>query len=190
MAGDKKSVKEAKVKMNKMREIKLDKVVLSIGGVEDNLEKGVKLLGRLTGRKVCKKQSSKRIPSLNVRPGLEVGCMVTLRGKEAEDMLKRLLVAVDNVVKEKQISENTFSFGIAEYIEIPGIEYQRDIGIIGFDVSVSFIRAGKRVILKKIKRGKLPKKQHVSAQEIVTFMKEKFDMEVLGKWRQVIGKKL
>lgn len=163
---------------NKMSEAKLEKVVLSIGGTGDVLEKGVKLLERITGNKPTKRKSAKRIPSLNVRPGLDVGCMVTLRGKKAEEILRRLLQAIGNQLKKKQITENSFSFGIKEYIEIPRIEYQRDIGIMGLDVSVSFTRPGKRVIIKKIKRGRLPKKQHVSPEEIINFMEKKFNVKI------------
>jgi len=165
---------------NKMREIKIEKLVLSIGGVGEDLEKGVKLLERLTGKKVKRKKSKKRIPSLGVRPGLEVGCLVTVRGEKAEKFLRKLLAAVEGI-RRKQISDNTFSFGIKEYIEIPGIEYQRDIGILGLDVSVSFFRRGKRVVRKKIKKGKLARKQHVSKEEIINFLKEKFGVEVVGR---------
>src|SRR3989344_802278 len=101
---------------NKMQGIKIEKVVLSIGGIADKLEKGVKLLERITERKAARKKSSKRIPSLNVSPGLEVGCLVTLRGRKAIEILKKLLAAEDNAIKEKQVSENSFSFGIKEYI--------------------------------------------------------------------------
>ena len=164
-----------------MRNIKIEKVVLSIGGVGEGLEKGVKLLSRITGEKVVKRKSVKRIPTLGVRPGLEVGCMVTLRGKKADEILKRLLATIDNKIKRKQVSENSFSFGIKEYIEIPGMQYQRDIGIIGFDVSISFARAGKRVVRKKIKRGKLPKKQYVPKEEIINFLEKNFGVEVIEK---------
>lgn len=163
---------------NKMQEIKMEKVILSISSTAEALEKGYKLLERLSGGKVVKRESKKRIPTLNVRPGLEVGCMVTLRRKKAEEMLIRLFAAVDNKIKRKQISENSFSFGVKEYIEIPGIAYQRDIGIIGLDVSVAFIRAGKRVVIRKNKTGKLPKKQFVSRDEIAEFLKNKFNVEI------------
>jgi len=161
-----------------MQDINIEKVVLSVSSVGEELEKGVKLLERLTKRKVVRRKSRKRIPSLGVRPGLEVGCLVTLRGKEAKEMLKKLLLAVDNKLKKKQISDNSFSFGIKEYIEIPGMEYQRDIGILGFDVTVAFTKKGKRVIRKKIKRGRLPKKQQVSKEEIIKFLEENFKVEV------------
>jgi ribosomal protein L5 len=163
---------------NIMRKIKIEKVVLSIGGVAEALEKGVKLLERLTGKKSKRVKSNKRIPSLNVRPGLEVGTFVTLRNKEATEMLKRLLSAEENTLKKKQISDNSFSFGVREYIEIPGFQYQRDIGIIGLDVTVAFTRAGKKVKLKKAKRGKFPKRQYIPKEEIIKFMEENFSVRM------------
>jgi len=162
--------------MNPMRKIKIEKVVLNIGGTAENLEKGVKLLKILTGRKPAKMMTHKRIPTLGVRPKLEVGTVVTIR-KGKEELLNRLLKAVNNKLKQKQVSENNFSFGIQEYIEIPGVEYQRDIGIIGLDVTVVFKRTGRRVKLRKIKRGKVSKKQIISKEEIIKFMEENFETE-------------
>jgi len=159
---------------NIMRKIKIEKVVLSFGGIGEELEKGVKLLKFLTGRKPAKMKSRKRIPNFSVRPGLEIGAVVTIR-KNPEEILKKTLAAEDNMLKKKQISENNFSFGVKEYIEIPGIEYQREIGIIGFDVTVVFKRTGRRVKLKKIKKGKIPKRQHISKKEIIKFMEENFE---------------
>ena len=161
-------------KINKMREIKIEKVVLSVGGTADSLEKGFNLLKLITGRKPAKMQSRKRIPAFGVRPGLEVGAVVTLR-KKPEDMLRRLLATRDNTLKANQIGENSFSFGVKEYIEIPGLEYQRDIGIRGLDATVSFMRAGRRIKLKKMKQGRIPSRSRVSKEEIIKFMEEKFN---------------
>ncbi|HLF53991.1 MAG TPA: 50S ribosomal protein L5 [Candidatus Nanoarchaeia archaeon] len=160
---------------NPMRKVKVEKIILSAGATDDNLVKAKKLLEIVSGRKAQILASSKRIPEFNVRPGLEVGTRVTLRGAAAINLLKRLLGAMDNEIKKKQLSDNHFSFGIKEYIEIPGIEYQRDIGIRGFNVTVVFIRAGFRVKLKKIKRGKVPKKQFISKEEIADYMKGAFN---------------
>jgi len=166
---------------NKMRTIKIEKIVLSVGGIGEDLTKGVALLKIIgKGQKVAKMMSRKRIPTLSVRPGLEIGAVITIR-KNINELLKRLLKAVENKLKRKQISENNFSFGIQEYIEIPGMEYQRDIGIIGLDVTVVFKRAGRRVRLKKIKRGKIPRKQIITKEEIIKFMEENFKIEFLGK---------
>ena len=159
---------------NVMREIKIEKVILGIGGTAEKLEKGVKLLKLLTNRTPSKRISQKRIPELGVRPGLFVGTIVTIR-KDADAMLRRMLSSVDNTLKRSQIAENGFSFGIKEYIEIPGIEYQRDIGIMGLDVTVVFIRTGKRILLKKAKKGRIPKRHRISKEEIIKFMEEKFN---------------
>lgn len=158
---------------NKMREIKIEKVVLHVGGIDDKLEKNAKLIEILTGRKTAKMKTRKRIPALNVRPKLDVGAVITIR-RNFEPLLKKLLIAVDNKIRKKQISENTFSFGIKEYIEIPGLEYQRDIGITGFDVTITFKRAGKRIQLRRIRKKPLPKRQRISPQEIIKYMEEKF----------------
>jgi len=165
---------------NIMRTIKIEKVVLSIGGTGEELEKGFKLLQLITGKKPAKMKSRKRIPSLGVRPKLEVGAVVTIR-KNIKELLNKLLAAEDNQLKRKQISENNFSFGIKEYLEIPGMEYQRDIGIMGFDVSVVFKRTGRRVKLRKIKKARVPKRQIISKDEIIKFMQENFNTEVIGK---------
>ena len=169
------------MKENKMREIKIEKVVLNVGATGEDLEKGFKLLTLLVeSRKPAKMQSKKRIPSLSVRPGLEVGAVVTIR-KDAEKILKRMLSAIDNRLRRRQISTNNFSFGIQEYIEIPGMEYQRDIGIRGLDVTVVFKRSGRRVGLKKMKRGKVSHRQNISKEEIIKFMEDKFQTEFIGK---------
>jgi large subunit ribosomal protein L5 len=163
---------------NIMRKIKIEKVVLGVGGIGEELEKGVKLLKLLSGRKPAKMKSNKRIPSLGVRPGLEIGAVVTIR-KDIENLLKKMLITIDNVLRKKQISENNFSFGIKEYIEIPGIEFQRDIGIKGFDITVVFKRSGRRVKLRKIKRGKVSHRQIISKEEIIKYMEENFQTKFI-----------
>jgi len=158
---------------NPMRKVRMEKIVLSVGGTGEELEKGVRLLKLLTGKIPAKMKSRKRIPSLGVRPKLEVGAVVTIR-KNLKEVLRKMLSPLDNTLKKSQISENNFSFGIKEYIEVPGIEYQRDIGIKGLDVTVTFQRAGRRVKLKKIKSQRIPKKQAVTREEIIKFMEENF----------------
>jgi large subunit ribosomal protein L5 len=176
--------KQVEGKENPMREIEMEKVILGCAGTDDKLDKSVKLLELITGKKVKRIASSKRIPSFGVRPGLDVGCMVTLRNKEKIELLNKLLESVNKKLKAKQVKENSFSFGIPEYLEIPGIEYQREIGILGLDVTVVFKRKGKRASIKKIKQGRLPKKQHVSAEEIIKFMENKFEVEFERKGKK------
>jgi len=165
-------------KENVMREIKIEKVVLNVGGKGEELEKGFKLLKILSGRKPTKTKSKKRIPTWDVRPGLEVGAVVTLR-KDYDELLQKLLAAEEGALKKKQVSENNFSFGIKDYLEIPGMEYQRDIGIMGLDVTLVFKRTGRRVRLKKIKKGKIPKRQVIKREEIIKFMEKNHEVEFI-----------
>ena len=160
------------MKDNIMRAIKIEKIILNSGATADKLEKAVKLLNKISGKKSIKKKAKMRIPTLGVRPGLEISCMVTIR-KNPEEMLKRLLTAKENKLSKRAIAENHFSFGIKEYIEIPGMDYQRDIGLMGLDVTVVFVRSGRRVSLRKIKKTHIPKRQHVSKEDIIKFMEEK-----------------
>lgn len=167
---------------NKMQEIEIEKMVLNCGGTEDKYEKSVKLLTMITKRKVDTRVSHKRIPTFNISPGKKSGCRVTIRDKdEIIALLKRFFAAVDNKLSRKKIVNNHFSFGIKEYIEIPGLEYNREIGILGFEVDVSFKRKGKRVKLRKIKRGKYPKRQEVTKEEIIDFLKKNLKLEVTKK---------
>jgi len=163
-----------------MRQVRIDRLVLNVGGVADKLEKGKILLEKLSDGRALKVKAKKRIPAWGVRPGLEVGVKVTLRGKKAEEKIKLLLGGVGNSLKEKQFQKNFVSFGIKEYIEIPGVEYIREVGIIGLEATIVFARAGKRVELKKIKRGKI-RRQDVSPKEIIELMKEKFKTKVIGR---------
>jgi len=162
---------------NKMREVKIEKIVFNIGGSGAELEKGVKLLQMICpGRKPSKMKSTKRIPTLGVRPGLEVGAVITVR-KNINETLKKMLLAIDRKLRKKQISNNNFSFGVKEYLEVPGLEYNREIGMMGFDVTVVFKRTGRRVGLRKIKQAKVPQKQRVTKQEIIKFMEDNFQVK-------------
>jgi large subunit ribosomal protein L5 len=171
------------MKENVMRKIKMEKVVLSCGATGPDLEKAKKLLEMLTGKKaqITHSGPNTRIPNFNVKPDMPLGTSVTLRGQDAADILNQLLGAIDNKLRKKQIARNGFSFGIHEYIEIPGVEYKREIGIRGLNVTASFIRAGVRVKRKKIKAGKVPQRQYVTREEIIEVMKNNFKTEFIGR---------
>ena len=178
MAKQTKKQTETKVDNNVMREPILEKVVLNCGGTEEKLDRGVKLLALLTGRKIKEITSSKRIPSFGVRPGLKTGCCVTLRGKDKEILLRRLFGANGYKINKKKIQSNHFSFGIKEYLEIPDMDYQREIGIMGLDVTAVFKRKGKSVAFKKIKQGRVPAKQNVTVAEIINYLENKLKITV------------
>jgi len=169
----------AEQKINPMQEIEIEKMVLNCGGTGDKLEKSIKLLKMVSGKTVLKTTSTRRIPGFGISPGKESGCKVTLRDiEQIQELLTRFFAAESNELAAKKIVNNHFSFGIHEYIEIPGLEYDRDIGISGFDVTVVFSRKGKRVKMKKIKQGRYPKRQDVTKEEIIEYLTKNFGVEI------------
>lgn len=168
-------------KENPMRNIKIEKVSLSMGtGTDmDRLDKGMKLLQMISGKKPVKTLAKKRIPTWSIRPGLPIGCKVTLRGKEAEEKLRILLKAVDDKLSPDNFDEQgNFSFGIKEYIDLPHMDYIYELGILGFQVSVSLSRAGYRVKERKYLRRKIGKSHVVSKQEGIEFMRTAFNVVI------------
>jgi large subunit ribosomal protein L5 len=154
--------------------IYIEKVVINIGtgASEEKAQHASTILERLTKRKVVLARARKRIPSFGIRKGSIIGAYVTLRGKEAESFLQKALEAVGRKIKERSITTNTFTFGIKEYIDL-GLKYDPKIGMLGMDVCVTFAKKGARVGKRKRKRSKVGKKNFVTKQEIIEFLKEK-----------------
>ena len=163
-----------------MREIKLEKVVLNIGcaGNVEKIERAKKLLEYLTGKKPVVTKSKRR-STFGIAKGKPIGVMVTLRKKIAEEFLKKALGAVGKKLLKKQFNhEGNFSFGIKEYIHIPGVKYVHEIGILGLDVCVSLERPGFRVKRRRVKKGKIPKKHRITREEAIEWVKKNFGVEI------------
>lgn len=166
---------------NPMQVPRIEKVVVNIGAGEsgEKLIKAEKLLERLTERKPIRTISKHKIPSWGLKKGDPIGCKVTLRGKEAEEFLKRGFSAKDNQLKESNFDEyGNLSFGVHEYIDIPGIKYDPDIGIFGMDIAVTMERPGYRIKRRKLKKRKIPSRNLVSKEESIEFIKKKFGINI------------
>ncbi|MBR9690087.1 50S ribosomal protein L5 [Candidatus Woesearchaeota archaeon] len=171
----------AKQKENPMRKISVEKITLNFGAGKDQnlLKKGVKLLKMISGVDPVETKTNKRIAQWGLRIGLHVGTKITLRGKEAQELLKRLLKAKDDVLSEKMFGPNgNFSFGIPEYIDIPGTKYDPDIGIMGLEVAVTITKPGYRVKQRKIRPAKIGKKHALNAQQSIEFMKKEYGIKI------------
>jgi large subunit ribosomal protein L5 len=163
-----------------MREIRIEKVVLNVGCAGDlqKIERAKKLLEYLTGKKPVVTLSRKR-STFGIARGKPVGVKVTLRKKRAEEFLKLALQAVGNRLNASQFDlQGNLSIGIKEYIEIPGIKYQHEIGMLGLDVSVSLERPGFRVQRRRIARSKISSKHKINRDEAINWFKEKFGVEI------------
>jgi len=170
---------------NPMKEIMIEKITLNIGTGEagDRLEKAHKLLERISGKKIVKTVTKKRIPSWGVRPGLTIGVKTTLRGNEAVELLKKLFAAVENRVKPSNFdAEGNLAFGMAEYIHIPGVRYDPSLGIMGLDVCVTLKRKGGfRTKRKAYRSAKIGKSHRIAVPEAQEFFKNKFGIDVSEK---------
>lgn len=167
--------------MNAMKEIKLEKVTLNIGTGKDQkqLEKGLKLLKGITQLKPVKTTTSKRIQEWGIRPGLPIGCKITIRKNTAKKILPKLLEAKDKKLKKSQFDNfGNFTFGIHEYIDIPDVKYDPDIGILGLEVCVTLERRGYRTKRRKKMKRKIPKRHQITKDEAIKFIKEKFNVVV------------
>ena len=166
---------------NQMRQISVEKVTLNIGAGKDQtkLEKGLRLIGDITGYKPVKTFTKKRIQEWGLRPGLPIGCKLTLRKARALDLLKRLLEAKDNTLYVSNVdNEGNVSFGINEYIDIPGVKYNPDIGIMGLQVCITLKRSGFRIKHRAIKRCIIPRKHRIKKEEAIDFLKNTFNLKM------------
>ncbi|MBW2968459.1 50S ribosomal protein L5 [Candidatus Woesearchaeota archaeon] len=167
--------------MNKMREIRIEKVTLNIGAGKsaDKLEKGLKLLEKITDTKPTKTTTNKRIAGWGLRPGLPIGCKVTIRGSRSAELLKQLLGAVDNKLNARQFdSTGNIAFGIPEYIDIPGVDYDPEIGVTGLQVCVTLVRPGFRIKKRRLQKKKIGLRHAISKQDAIDFMKAHFNVQL------------
>ena len=166
--------------VNIMKSIRIEKITLNIGAGKDQakLEKGIILLKTITGVEPVKTKTNKRIPAWNLRPGLPIGCKLTLRNQaQIKDLLTRFLQANDNILNERNFDEHgNISFGIHEYINIPEVKYNPDIGIIGFEVNITLERAGFRIKRRRNQKKKIHKKHAINKSESIEFMKKEFNI--------------
>ncbi|MBI4141065.1 50S ribosomal protein L5 [Candidatus Woesearchaeota archaeon] len=167
--------------MNPMQNIRIEKLTINIGAGKDpaKLEKGITLIKAITGTEPVKTITKKRIAEWGLRPGLPIGCKITLRKKAAHELFPRLLKAKDNKLSENTIdNKGNISFGIHEYIDIPGVAYNPAIGVIGLQTCLTLEKPGYRIKRRKIRPKKLPKKHTVTKQEAITFLQKTFNTTI------------
>ena len=167
--------------MSNMCDIKVEKVTFNIGAGKDQalLEKGMKLLKNITGLDPVKTVTTKRIPSWGVRPGLPIGTKITIRDQvKIKNLIERCLKAKENKLKKSCFDLNgNVAFGVHEYIDVPDLEYDPKIGIIGFQLCITLKRPGFSIKHKTSKK-KIGKKHMILQDDAINFMKQEYKVEV------------
>ncbi len=129
----KKLMKDLK-KSNIMSVPDVKKIVVNIGLSEalenaQAMEKMEKAFSMITGQKPVRRKTKKSISNFNLKPGDEVGLMVTLRGKYMWDFLEKLIKIVLPRVKDfRGVNRTSFdgagnySLGIREHTVFPEVD--------------------------------------------------------------------
>ncbi len=161
---------------------RIEKVTVNIGVGEagERLKKAETVLINLTNRKPVQTLARKTNKDLGIRKGMPIGCKVTLRGKAAEEFLKKALETRNNKIGEYAFDDQgNFSFGIPDHTLFKDQKYDPEIGIFGMDVCVTMEKPGYRVKRRRLRRSRIPKHHRVTREETIRFMQEKFNVEVV-----------
>lgn len=168
--------------MNSMRTPSIDKISVHIGTGEsgERLTNAEKLLETIVKQKPVRAKAKKTIPTFGIKKKEPIGCKATLRGSKADEFLKTALKIVENKLNASQFDKNgNFSFGIEEHTDFPGMKYDPAIGIYGMDVNVALKRPGYRIGRRKVETHKIPQSHRLKKEEAISFVKEKYGVEVI-----------
>jgi large subunit ribosomal protein L5 len=165
---------------NPMKKPTIDKITVNVcvGNDKPGMIKAEKLLSKLTNKTPVKCSAKRRLNTWQIRPGLPIGYKVTLRDNDAYEFLRWVLKSKGNVISEKALDTyGNFSIGVHEYLDLVGMKYDADIGIIGFEVMTTFKRAGYRIKSRFVGKTKVPSRHKVTPEEVKEFMKQEFEVK-------------
>ncbi len=167
---------------NPMLKPRLAKVTINIGvgSSGERLQKAIKVLRELTGQEPSIRKAKKTIKEFGIRKGEPIAAVVTLRGKKALEFLNKALEAIGRRIKASSFDEfGNVSFGITEHIMIPGVKYDPEIGIFGMDVAVTLERPGYRVMRRRVKRSRIPRRHRVTKKEAIVYFIKELNVKVI-----------
>lgn len=167
---------------NPMLKPRLAKVTVNValGAGGERLQKVARIVEQLTGQAPSFRKAKRTIREFGIRRGESIAVAVTLRGDKAEAFLKKALEAIGYRIKLSSFdNDGNVSFGISEYINIPGAKYDPEVGIFGMDVCITIERPGYRVARRRVKRGRVPRRHRVNRWDAVAFMVKEFGIKLV-----------
>ena len=164
-----------------MRKISLEKVVLNmgVGKSGDVIEIAKRALDQISGKRSCARNAKETQRDWGVRKGEPIGAAVTIRGDDARELLKRLLEAKGNMVNGRSFDNfGNYSFGIREHIDIPGVKYDPQIGILGLGISVTLTRPGYGIRRRSKHKASVGKTHIITSQEAKDYLVKEFGVTI------------
>lgn len=160
-----------------MKKIRLEKVVLNmgVGKSGDAIETAKKALDSIAGKKSCARDAKGTQRDWGVRKGEPIGVAVTVRGEDAGKLLQRLIDAKGKKLNGRSFDDfGNVSFGIREHIDIPGIKYDPQIGILGLEAAVTLVRPGFGIRFRSRHKASVGKHHRISSDEAKEFLSREF----------------
>lgn len=164
-----------------MKKISLEKIVLNmgVGKSGDVIEVAKKALDQISGKKSCAREAKETQRDWGIRKGEPIGVAVTVRGEDARELLKRLLEAKGNAVNGRSIDNfGNYSFGIREHIDIPGVKYDPQIGILGLGISITLTRPGFSIRKRSKHKASVGKSHVITSQEAKDYLVKEFGVTI------------
>lgn len=172
----------SQVTQSPMKKISLEKVVLNmgLGKSGDIIIVAKKALDHISGKKSCARNAKETQREWGVRQGEPIGVAVTVRGDDAFELLKRLLDAKGNQINGRSFDDfGNFSFGIKEHIDIPGVKYDPQVGILGLGISVTLTRPGYGIRKRSKHKASVGKNHIISNQEAKDYLVKEFGVTIV-----------
>ena len=164
-----------------MKKISLEKVVLNmgIGKSGDVIDIARRALEQISGKKPSTRNAKETQREWGVRKGEPIGVAVTIRGNDAIVLLKRLLEAKGNTVKGKAFDNfGNYSFGINEHIDIPGVKYDPQIGILGLGISITLTRPGYSIRKRSKHKASVGKSHIITNEEAKDYLVKEYGVTI------------
>ena len=124
------------------------KVVINIGMGEaianaKAMDNAVRDLTDITGQRPVVTRAKRSVAAFKLRQGMQIGCMVTLRGRRMYDFLDKLInVALPRLRDFQGVSADSFdgrgnyTLGLREQLVFPEIDYDKIDKVRGMEISI------------------------------------------------------
>lgn len=167
---------------SQMKKISVAKVVLNmgVGKSGEPIERAKLALQQISGQQPSPRFAKATQRDWGVHKGEPIGVAVTLRKEPAIQLIKRLFAAKGNQIKGSSFDDfGNVSFGIREHIDIPGVKYDPQVGILGLDISISLTRPGFSIRVRSKHKASVGRTHKITSDEAKEFLSREFGIQVI-----------